>query len=144
MPTTRHRRHKFLTLIVCVFLAAVWITTFFGYVAFGNKGTTVVFGCGVLVVWTGFQMAPESGWVTSGTGFCTAWLPEYETLGNQPGAAGYVMPLWMPLVPLGVLTAWLWWRDRPLPAGHCQKCGYDLTGDVSGVCPECGTEVKKP
>ena len=26
---------------------------------------------------------------------------------------------------------------RP-PVGHCQNCGYDLTGNVSGVCPECG------
>jgi hypothetical protein len=24
-------------------------------------------------------------------------------------------------------------RDR-----HCHRCGYDLTGNVSGVCPECG------
>ena len=23
-------------------------------------------------------------------------------------------------------------------AGACPKCGYDLTGNVSGVCPECG------
>ena len=23
-------------------------------------------------------------------------------------------------------------------AGLCLKCGYDLTGNVSGVCPECG------
>ena len=22
--------------------------------------------------------------------------------------------------------------------GQCQDCGYDLTGNVSGVCPECG------
>ena len=29
---------------------------------------------------------------------------------------------------------------RPFyPPGHCQKCGYNLTGNVSGVCPECGT-----
>lgn len=27
------------------------------------------------------------------------------------------------------------------PPGFCQKCGYDLTGNVSGVCPECGTGV---
>lgn len=25
--------------------------------------------------------------------------------------------------------------------GLCIKCGYDLTGNVSGVCPECGTEI---
>jgi hypothetical protein len=24
-------------------------------------------------------------------------------------------------------------------AGHCPRCNYDLTGNVSGVCPECGT-----
>jgi hypothetical protein len=24
------------------------------------------------------------------------------------------------------------------------KCGYNLTGNVSGVCPECGTQVKQP
>jgi predicted RNA-binding Zn-ribbon protein involved in translation (DUF1610 family) len=23
----------------------------------------------------------------------------------------------------------------------CRKCGYNLTGNVSGVCPECGTPV---
>ncbi len=22
--------------------------------------------------------------------------------------------------------------------GHCRRCAYDLTGNVSGVCPECG------
>jgi hypothetical protein len=21
---------------------------------------------------------------------------------------------------------------------HCRNCGYDLTGNVSGICPECG------
>jgi hypothetical protein len=31
-------------------------------------------------------------------------------------------------------------RVRPrFAAGHCQTCGYDLTGNVSGRCPECGT-----
>ena len=27
--------------------------------------------------------------------------------------------------------------------GLCLKCGYDLTGNESGVCPECGTKVEK-
>jgi hypothetical protein len=26
--------------------------------------------------------------------------------------------------------------------GRCRECGYDLSGNVSGVCPECGTVVK--
>lgn len=33
--------------------------------------------------------------------------------------------------------------NRPLyPTGHCQKCGYNLTGNSSGVCPECGTAIE--
>ena len=30
------------------------------------------------------------------------------------------------------------WLPQRLP-GHCSAYGYDLTGNVSGVCPECGT-----
>ena len=32
--------------------------------------------------------------------------------------------------------------DTPFPCGQCSNCGYDLTGNVSGVCPECGNRVK--
>lgn len=33
-------------------------------------------------------------------------------------------------------------RDRHRPnLGVCSKCEYDLTGNVSGVCPECGMEI---
>ena len=28
------------------------------------------------------------------------------------------------------------------PPGHCENCGYNLTGNVSGVCPECGEKVE--
>ena len=28
-----------------------------------------------------------------------------------------------------------------IPPGHCQDCGYDLTGNVSGRCPECGKAI---
>lgn len=34
-------------------------------------------------------------------------------------------------------------RLRRLPAqrGHCRRCGYNLKGNTSGVCPECGTMI---
>jgi hypothetical protein len=43
----------------------------------------------------------------------------------------------------GVLWAWLFtrWQNRlfrGLPGARCDRCGYDLTGNVSGRCPECG------
>ncbi len=31
-------------------------------------------------------------------------------------------------------------RRRP-PRGFCGQCSYNLTGNVSGVCPECGTTI---
>lgn len=49
------------------------------------------------------------------------------------------------------LTAWL--RDRARhprarhyppsvpPARRCSSCSYDLTGNESGVCPECGQRI---
>ena len=32
-------------------------------------------------------------------------------------------------------------RDARLARGLCPRCEYDLTGNVSGVCPECGAEI---
>ncbi|MBN2563246.1 MAG: hypothetical protein JXQ75_20180 [Phycisphaerae bacterium] len=39
------------------------------------------------------------------------------------------------------VIAWLRDRRRCAP-GLCERCGYDLTGNVSGRCPECGTAVR--
>jgi DNA-directed RNA polymerase subunit RPC12/RpoP len=27
------------------------------------------------------------------------------------------------------------------PGLHCRKCGYNLTGNTSGICPECGETI---
>ena len=43
---------------------------------------------------------------------------------------------------IGMPMLFSWYRAyhrRPLP-GHC-RCGYNLTGNVSGTCPECGQSV---
>ena len=54
------------------------------------------------------------------------------------------IPLWMPFALLGGTTLLIFRRDaRPIPPGHCQKCGYNLTGNVSGVCSECGTRIEQ-
>lgn len=41
-----------------------------------------------------------------------------------------------------IVQACCFWRDcRRRAAGLCIRCGYSLRGNVSGRCPECGTEV---
>ena len=59
----------------------------------------------------------------------------WYTLG---GSKVFTLPLWIPLAIVAIPTAILWYRDRRPPPGRCQECGYDLTGNLSGVCPECG------
>ncbi len=38
------------------------------------------------------------------------------------------------------------WRFFPIqgPTGFCDACGYNLTGNLTGVCPECGTFTSTP
>jgi hypothetical protein len=55
----------------------------------------------------------------------------------------FVIPFWL-LLFAGVSTTALSWglSRRGRRRGHCIECGYCLTGNSSGVCPECGTAVK--
>jgi len=50
------------------------------------------------------------------------------------------LPLWIPLVVCIAATIVVFRRTRMTPTS-CGGCGYDLTGNVSGVCPECGERV---
>lgn len=34
-------------------------------------------------------------------------------------------------------------KDSRQPHNDCQVCGYNLTGNVSGICPECGKPIEK-
>ncbi len=51
------------------------------------------------------------------------------------------IPVWLLVLATGLPTAILLWRDRRPKAGFCEVCKYDLTGNESGTCPECGTAV---
>ena len=77
------------------------------------------------------------------------WLMNIFGIGwgsyNQPYRIhSVVFPAWIPVIFTAILPA-LWmirrYRSRPYPPGFCQKCGYNLTGNVSGICPECGTAI---
>lgn len=67
----------------------------------------------------------------------------YHNLGlGLPKMTGWEIevPVWLLVVTAGLPTAILWRRDRRRPKpGSCKVCQYDLTGNESGICPECGT-----
>ncbi|HEY8747885.1 MAG TPA: hypothetical protein VIM11_07915 [Tepidisphaeraceae bacterium] len=54
------------------------------------------------------------------------------------------VPCWLLVITFALLPAcWLLaaYRHRKRSL-DCSKCGYNLTGNTSGVCPECGTKIK--
>ena len=71
----------------------------------------------------------------------------------RAGLDSRMLPWFFPVFPVvgGLVFGILAWvllsgatvirmRYWPLyPSGHCAHCGYNLTGNVSGACPECGT-----
>lgn len=69
---------------------------------------------------TTLQMGPE--WVG-----LACLMAIFAALGG--GAAAVTARLYPPLA---------------MPPGHCQTCGYDLTGNTSGRCSECGSPVDQP
>jgi hypothetical protein len=75
------------------------------------------------------QRDPE--WVTSAKED-TGYILDPARLALE--AAFYSALLWLVLCGPGVLR---WWRRRR--RGRCVQCGYNLTGNISGRCPECGT-----
>lgn len=52
----------------------------------------------------------------------------------------------IPLLPVAILIGLIGcirfcWRQSPQDPCKCRRCGYILTGNTSGVCPECGTAI---
>lgn len=93
-----------------------------------------------------------------GTRYC--WYEHLYPLASLPS---YDDPRWqkepykmvrVPYWPLGILLIVLvtrllrrnllvWGLYRRARRGLCLRCGYNLTGNMSGVCPECGTAVSR-
>jgi len=54
------------------------------------------------------------------------------------------------IMPIGIVPALLGLahyrrkRRSRFPSGHCANCGYNLFGNTSGICPECGVRAGSP
>ena len=141
-PSRPGRWLKWAGLVGCLLMGVLWYESLWLSVA--CKGDD--WGAGFVegAVWVAHR---------EGTGFwrARAWevlrareggLPPLERWWPRPvqfGASHYVfVPIWVPFLILAGLTVWVWHFRAPYPSGCCQQCGYDLTGNVSGMCPECG------
>ncbi|MCC6359139.1 MAG: hypothetical protein IT450_10360 [Phycisphaerales bacterium] len=81
----------------------------------------------------------HSSWIEGVRSLASTILPSHASIAP---AHVIVIPLWLLFVLFGAPAAWIWRRDcRRIKPGRCPNCGYDLTGNVSGTCPECGRAV---
>ena len=96
------------------------------------------------------RMARRSAWRVSSNrnrpslGFkWPGWMSFVVVMRGSPTYRGIVLPLWVPCVVILIPSGILWWkRHEHLNAGHCRICEYNLKGNVSGQCPECGTMIE--
>ena len=133
-------------LAVCVLLLVVDVASVWWLVALTSQSQdrhVNVLGGRIDVLWTRDgapfpAFHPDPGWYVSRVDTYVWWWPAIYT---NPLQRQVEIPLWIPLVLVAIPTGLLWWRNRPPKPGHCRSCRYDLTGNVSGVCPECGEKV---
>jgi hypothetical protein len=98
---------------------------------------------------------PGFGWYT-GTQYC--WYQHLWPVTTLPSFSdprwqkepyrmlriSYAVPailIGVPAIPLARRTRRRWRIYRRAANGLCIQCAYNLTGNTSGVCPECGTRI---
>ena len=130
-------------LTLCLLVAAAWVTSLFVGVMRVGANHIVYVESGALWAedhesFSGALARRGQTWwqVYSARRRYVAWMPELS------GQLAPRIPLWILLLIFALPTAYLWYRDRRPPPGHCRRCGYNLTGNVSGVCPECGQPAR--
>ena len=155
---------KWAGLVGCVALVVVWIVSQFGMVYINPSWAFTLSTNRVGVSCSYSDIPPDLP--SSGQPSLIRWrsladvssppFPFYRWIGQKTLSTDYdetgidylgtiwylFVPFWCPLVLLAIPTYILWRRDRKYPPGYCQECAYDLTGNVSGVCPECGTKIE--
>ena len=97
-------------------------------------------------VQTGWEIRRSFGGTPPGLSalkrFARTWGFELPKVLRIFGATTYVCPLYMPFLVFLTPFVYMWHRDRRrIRPGCCLRCGYDLIGNASGVCSECGEKM---
>lgn len=65
----------------------------------------------------------------------------FKYIALNHGISVLLVPIWFPVAAFILPCLLFWYLDRRRPASGACECGYDLTGNTSGCCPECGTPI---
>ncbi len=73
------------------------------------------------------------------------WLFELMSVPGDSGVTPFIVLGTLFYLTVGVCLGLVVSRlrqNRSIPPGGCRECGYNLTGNESGICPECGTAIR--
>ncbi len=119
---------------LCVLIAAAFVVSAWWrvWVAVLDGPYIGVHAGGLECYWS--TLAGRPGYMRNGAGLRFALV-------GMTRSNGFTLPLVYPFAAAAIPTLLVWrvW-PKPVKPGHC-KCGYDLRGNTSGVCPECGFEM---
>ncbi len=82
--------------------------------------------------------------VSVASSLVTAWfcfLITYVQVGEVPEPPGVPILIAILSFPVSLAAGVPFWRSQHVLPGHCEHCGYNLTGNTSDVCPECGSPL---
>jgi len=147
--------------VATLLTAAVWYCQLFALTGGGLQVTRSMrvgysafdWAVAASVSWKGGRPPGRSS--MTATSYELPGTPISATLATMQHPDGSRVQLWIGRSPIWFLTAvvagsWVGlrfmsrWRKRRgrRKCGLCVSCGYDLTGNESGVCPECGESVQ--
>lgn len=132
------RTIKWIGLVWCLLLLIAWLVSLQFWIHYGTSRTIYSLQWGGLNIRPIYGTPLPTGWAAYSAPRNWIIWPRNTFIyrGWWPG----FVPLWIAFFVFCVPTIVLWRLDRRrFPPGFCSRCGYDLTGNESGICPECGT-----
>lgn len=151
MPTVKTRRWirwlRWAGPVGCFALLALWGLSITHRMIYARPGTTWSFyvriGGGQIGVFSQgrpFFPPPDYRWdFVRDSSDAPDWTWDVHVLSARDWTV--LLPFWMPLGTFLAATVFAWWPWKQRRPGCCKRCGYDLTGNMSGICPECGRSV---
>lgn len=102
----------------------------------GHFGCAGMHGCAMIIVHVSPVKVPWC-WFERQRWSIPRWFPAM-----YGGYTALSIPLWIPTLAAAIAALVLHSQGRVAHRGRCRFCDYDLTGNTSGICPECGGSVE--
>lgn len=137
----KRRYFKWIGVATCALLLCAWIGTFWSAIGYQAKTVAIDLSLGCIEVSVFPKGTPTTaqGWFAEPQPYEAYWYPRIiygRVMASR--TTHFFLPLWIPLLIVGAATILAFRHDRQFKPRHCQTCGYDLRGDYSKGCPECG------